>query len=201
MFNNYDDEPQQTIWPDDMKWPASGLRPYQPITQAATPEYASWGAYIAATSSKPTNPKDIVGSDKLPLHLWPQTATAFGCMALLEGCLKYGRANWRHIGVRASIYYDALNRHMSRWFEGEDIDADSGLPHLAKALACLAILVDAQQAGKLNDDRQTPGGMVKTIEELTPHVARLKQQHAAVSATVKHYTIADSVAAHGAVDR
>ena len=68
--------------------------------------------------SKPTNPKDLIGSDKLPLHLWPQTATALGAVALLEGALKYGRANWRHAGVRASIYYDAAMRHWGAWFEG-----------------------------------------------------------------------------------
>ena len=27
-------------------------------------------------SEKDTNPKDLIGSDKLPLHLWPSTATA-----------------------------------------------------------------------------------------------------------------------------
>ena len=34
---------------------------------------------------KPTNPKDAIGSDKLPLHLWPSTATALGCLGLLDG--------------------------------------------------------------------------------------------------------------------
>lgn len=29
---------------------------------------------------KPTNPKDLIGSGKLPLHLWPTTATAMGCI-------------------------------------------------------------------------------------------------------------------------
>lgn len=125
--------------------------------------------------TKPTNPKDIIGSNKLPLHLWPQTATAYGCLALLDGALKYGRGNYRAIGVRASIYYDACLRHLTAWFEGQDQDPDSGLPHLAHALACLAILVDAQVCGKLNDDRQYPGGWANTVEILTPHVARLKE--------------------------
>jgi hypothetical protein len=58
-------------------------------------------------SCKDTNPKDAVGSDKLPLHLWPESATMYGCLGLLEGMSKYGRSNWRAAGVRASIYYDA----------------------------------------------------------------------------------------------
>jgi hypothetical protein len=136
------------------------------------------------------NPKDAIGAGKLPLHLWPATASALGSLGLLDGMLKYGRSNWRVAGVRASIYVDAAQRHLAKWFEGQDNDVDSGLPHFAHALACLAILVDAQAAGKLNDDRMVVGGYLEMLEDLTPHVARLKALHA--SKSPKHYTIADS---------
>lgn len=139
------------------------------------------------TDTKPTNPKDLIGSGKLPLHLWPVTATALGSLGLLDGMLKYGRSNFRAVGVRASIYYDAASRHLNAWFEGEAVDPDSGLPHLAHALACLAIIVDAEAAGKLNDDRMHPGGYRAMINSLTPHVARLKEVHEGKSPT--HYTI------------
>ncbi|SEC25556.1 hypothetical protein SAMN05216178_3996 [Pseudomonas saponiphila] len=140
------------------------------------------------TDTKPTNPKDLIGSGKLPLHLWPVTATALGSLGLLDGMLKYGRSNFRAVGVRASIYYDAASRHLNAWFEGEAVDPDSGLPHLAHALACLAIIVDAEAAGKLNDDRMHPGGYRQLINSLTPHVARLKAIHEDKEPT--HYTIA-----------
>lgn len=140
---------------------------------------------------KPTNPKDAFGGDKLPLHLWPTTASAMGSIALLEGACKYGRSNWREAGVRASIYVDACKRHLDAWFEGEDAAPDSGVPHLANALACLAILVDAQAAGKLTDDRAHNGsGYRALVDKLTPHVARLKALHA--DKAPKHYTIADT---------
>jgi len=139
---------------------------------------------------KPSNPKDIVGSGKLPLHLWPATASAMGSLGLLDGMLKYGRSNWRVAGVRASIYVDAAQRHLAKWFEGQDNDVDSGLPHFAHALACLAILVDAQAAGKLNDDRMVAGGYLEMLDALTPHVARLKALHA--DKDPKHYSIADT---------
>lgn len=140
--------------------------------------------------AKPTNPKDLVGSNKVPMHLWPTTATTLGAMALLDGALKYGRSNYRAIGIRASIYYDAALRHLQLWFEGEELDPDSGLPHLAHALACLAVIVDAQAAGKLNDDRMVAGGLRELLDELTPQVAALKARHA--GKTPKHYTIRDS---------
>jgi hypothetical protein len=147
---------------------------------------------------KDTNPKDAIGSGKLPLHLWPATASALGSLGLLDGMLKYGRSNWRVAGVRASIYVDAAKRHLDKWFEGQDCDADSGLPHFAHALACLAILVDAEAAGKLNDDRMVAGGYLEMLEALTPHVARLKSMHSAKNP--RHYSIADSKAMseHGA---
>lgn len=142
------------------------------------------------TDTKPTNPKDAIGSGKLPIHLWPTTATAMGSLGLLDGMLKYGRSNWRASGVRASIYFDAANRHLNAWFEGEDYDPDSGLPHLAHALACLAIVVDAQAAGKLNDDRMHPGGYRSLLTDLTGHVSRLKDLHADKSP--QHYTISST---------
>lgn len=140
--------------------------------------------------TKPTNPKDAIGSDKLPLHLWPTTATILGSLGLLDGMLKYGRTNWRDAGVRASIYYDAARRHLDAWFEGEDEDPDSGLPHLAHALACLAILVDARAANRLTDDRMYRGAFYRAVVfGLTPHVKRLKEMHA--GRAPKHYTIED----------
>lgn len=124
---------------------------------------------------KDSNPKEAIGSNKIPLHLWPETASVLGALGLLDGTLKYGRSNFRAAGVKASVYYDAARRHLSRWFEGQDNDPDSGLPHLAHVLACIAIIVDAQAAGSLTDDRMYPGGFQHLIDDMTCHVSRLKE--------------------------
>jgi hypothetical protein len=143
--------------------------------------------------TKQTNPKDAIGSDKLPLHLWPVSATAMGCLGLLDGMLKYGRSNWRDTGVRVTIYLDALDRHSAAYREGEDLDPDSGMPHLAHMLACLAILVDATATGKITDDRCYNGsGYRALVTELTPHVGRIKELRAGHDP--KHYTIQDNPA-------
>lgn len=142
-------------------------------------------------TSKATNPKDAIGSGKIPLHLWPETATILGSLGLLDGMLKYGRLNWREAGVRASIYVDAAKRHLNAWFEGEDLDPDSGLPHFAHALACIAILVDAQAANNMVDDRQYNGaGYRRLVEAMTPEVQKAKDRHA--EKNPKHYTIQDN---------
>lgn len=136
---------------------------------------------------KDTNPKSAFGSAKMNLHLWPMSATVLGSLGLLEGALKYGRCNWREKGAAASIYYDALLRHMALWFEGEDQDPKTGVPHLGNALACLAILVDSIAAGTFVDDRQFPGNFSNYLELNTPTVNELKELFK--DRDPQHYTI------------
>lgn len=143
------------------------------------------------SSMKASNPKDIIGSDKLPLHLWPNTASALGCLAMLEGALKYGRTNFRAVGVRSSIYVDACKRHLDAWFEGEEVSPDTKVPHLSSAIACIAIIIDAKTNGVLDDDRAftDEGSYRKLVEEITPHVKRLKEMFR--DRTPKHFTKKD----------
>lgn len=144
-----------------------------------------------AVDHKPTNPKDAISSKKLPIHLWPTTATALGSIGLLEGMMKYGRSNWRESGVRASVYFDAALRHFYDWFEGNDTDPDSGAPQLAHVLACLAIIVDAEATGSLVDDRMYNNGQYrKLLTDITPLVEVIRNRHRGTSP--KHYTKLDS---------
>lgn len=105
-------------------------------------------------TGKPTNPKDAVGVRK-----WRQFSTIpFTVMwelgvAMLEGARNYGRHNYRDAGVRASVYVDASIGHITQFWEGEDIDADSQLSHVTKAIASLVILRDGMIQGKWVDDR------------------------------------------------
>lgn len=145
------------------------------------------------------NPKDLMGSAKLPLTLWPVTATAMGCIALLVGKSKYGRDNFRGAPVRASIYCDALQRHMAAWFEGEELDPDDNTPHLGHALACIAIIIDAQAAGTLIDDRKIEGGLRNLMDFLTPLVPAIQAKYAGKSP--RHYSIADNKPTLGTVRR
>lgn len=138
-----------------------------------------------------SNPKDVIGSTKLPVELWPATATILGSLALLDGLMKYGRTNWRATDVRASIYVAACKRHLDAWFEGEDIDPDSKVPHLAHALACLAILVDADASGTLIDDRQMQIKYRDFVNKYTPLVEQIKRNHAE-RVPPHHFTIKDS---------
>jgi hypothetical protein len=99
------------------------------------------------------NPKDFIGASKAPLSTVSRRVMHELGLAMLEGECKYWRHNYRAAPVRATVYLDALDRHLSAWIEGQDTDPDSGLSHLVKAMACLAIMRDAQLYGSLIDDR------------------------------------------------
>lgn len=108
------------------------------------------GAKSKATT---VNPKELLGVVKVSLSKFPGVAELHACHALMDGAEKYGPYNWRDKEVLASIYVDAARRHVGAWFDGEETASDSGVHHLGHAIACLAILLDAQETSQLVDDR------------------------------------------------
>ena len=102
---------------------------------------------------KDTNPKDAIGVRKAYMSVIPWRVIYELGLAMLEGALKYGRHNYRVSGVRASVYSDATHRHINTWYEGEDLDLDSGLSHITKAIASLVVLRDGMITGNWVDDR------------------------------------------------
>jgi hypothetical protein len=125
----------------------------------------------AVSKAITSNPKDLMGTKKVPLGQVPPVAIAHESCAFLDGSLKYGFRNWRGKKVKASIYIDAARRHLSAWEEGEEIAPDSGVHHLGHARACLGILLDALETGNLIDDR-VPGAYSKVAERLKVWVTK-----------------------------
>lgn len=104
--------------------------------------------------TKDTNPKDAVGLSKAALSVLPMPPLYEAALAMAEGAMKYGRHNYRAASVRYSVYFDAIQRHLALWYEGQDNAPDSGCHHLGHVMACCIILLDdilGNQAG--NDDR------------------------------------------------
>jgi hypothetical protein len=103
---------------------------------------------------KDTNPKDAVGTKKWrQFMVVPRQVLWEVGVGMLEGALKYGRHNYRAAGVRASVYVDAAIGHLDQFVEGEDVDRDSGVSHITKAICSLVVLRDAQMNGFWEDDR------------------------------------------------
>ena len=54
---------------------------------------------------------------------------------------KYEVDSWQHVPSARTRYYDAAMRHIDAWWNGEKIDKESKLPHLAHAICCLLFLM------------------------------------------------------------
>lgn len=147
----------------------------------------------SSSSDKATrlNPKDIIGSNKVPLHLVSPFLSMFTAVGKLNGALKYGRANFRKEGVQASIYVDATKRHLDDWFSGNDTDEDEPVHNLCAAAACIDILIDAYCTGELIDDRDFHGEAYRARrKEVNEMVKALREKHS--DKLPKHYTIQDN---------
>jgi hypothetical protein len=111
------------------------------------------------------NPKTAIGAKKVPLHLIPPAAKHHFAMAMENGANKYGPYNWRDKRVSVMTYLAAAMRHMDAYLDGEDKASDSGVHHLAHAMACFGIVLDAQSINMLIDDRPTKGASARLQEE------------------------------------
>ena len=113
----------------------------------------SFEAKTLADETKETNPKDIIGMKKAPMSTLSAAVLFEMGLGMLEGARKYGRHNYRAMGVSATVYYDAAMGHLMDWFEGEDIDLDSGMSHITKAMTTLLVLRDSMLMENWVDDR------------------------------------------------
>jgi len=137
--------------------------------------------------TKPSNPKDAFGIKKASLSCVSSPVLMELGIAMQEGGCKYGRHNYRVIGVRGSVYYDATLRHLMAWWEGEDIDPDSGLSHVTKAIASLVVLRDSMMQDKFTDDR--PPRSAPWLPDLNARSEALFNKY---PEPVKPYTEADN---------
>jgi len=92
--------------------------------------------------------------DKAPIHLVPSQCIIGVAKVMGFGQDKYDEYNYRKgEGLDYMRIYDAAQRHMLAWSLGEDIDPESGLPHLDHAAASIFMLKDLQSRGGKKDNR------------------------------------------------
>ena len=125
-----------------------------------------------ADDLKATNPKDAAATTRIDLSLVPDSAVVYCALAMTEGDLKYGGYNYREAGVQASVYVAALRRHVAKYTNGEWADPKTKVPHLANAIACLAVLIDGHEHGNINDDRPPvqSSDLYDRAEEIVKHL-------------------------------
>jgi len=93
--------------------------------------------------------------DKPAMALIPKDALIGLGNALGYGAKKYGQHNFRN-GIAYTRLVSACMRHLSAFVEGEDLDIESGNPHLDHALASLAMLKFMTVHRQEMDDRWKP---------------------------------------------
>lgn len=78
---------------------------------------------------------------------------------MAHGELKYGTDNWRS-GLEYRRLFAAALRHLFSFWDGEDLDPESGCHHLAHAACCCLFILTYIKKGVGIDDRPC-----KTIRE------------------------------------
>ena len=79
-------------------------------------------------------------TSKLRYDLIPTSTTKALAQVLTYGAKKYKPNNWQNVDD-IDRYIAALYRHLEAWRDGEKVDKESGLPHLAHALTNVAFLL------------------------------------------------------------
>lgn len=90
--------------------------------------------------------------DKVRFDLMPVDALQVVAMVLTFGAAKYDDRNWE-IGMDHMRLKAAASRHWAAWEMGEDIDPETGLPHLAQAACCNLMLLSLVLRGLGTDNR------------------------------------------------
>lgn len=104
------------------------------ITKTDAPEYENnWTDHRTLPGT--TGRKDDAG--KLQWHLLPLKEVEEVVRVLMYGAGRYGADNWQHVEDGPTRYYNAAMRHLAADQQGTKYDAESGLHHLAHAIASL----------------------------------------------------------------
>lgn len=91
-------------------------------------------------------------SDKPDLSLIPLCTLEDEARVWMHGKKKYNAWNWAK-GMPWSVPLACALRHLSAFQRGEDIDPESGLPHIAHAMCNLRMLTLYAQTYPEGDDR------------------------------------------------
>ena len=104
-----------------------------------TEEMKKWSGNITSQSLELGRKFD---GGKLEYGLLPPLALEETVKVLTFGAQKYERDNWQKVPDSKRRYFDALQRHVWAWKQGEQFDPESGIHHLAHAMCCLMFLYE-----------------------------------------------------------
>lgn len=93
--------------------------------------FASWGKGKAGQKHDSQKPR---------YSLLPEGTISQVVDVLELGAVKYSPNNWQKVENPRERYYNAIMRHLTAWWEGEEKDPESGKSHLAH-VACSVLFL------------------------------------------------------------
>jgi hypothetical protein len=107
-------------------------------------------------------PIPVVGmkydQDKPKFSLLKTEALLEVVKVLTFGAKKYSPDNWKVVPDSQQRYFDAANRHIWQWKQGEQYDGESGYHHLAHAMSSLMFIMQMDIENELDKKSSTPHG-------------------------------------------
>jgi hypothetical protein len=89
---------------------------------------------------------------KPPLALLPPAMVIGVAQVMAYGAKKYDLHNWRK-GSTVNTFLGSALRHIVAYLDGENLDPESGVAHLAHAATNIGFVLQWIADGKLVDDR------------------------------------------------
>lgn len=107
---------------------------------------------VSSTSATEGRKND---GEKPRMELLSRAALEGTAHVLTFGARKYDSHNWRK-GMAWGRLIGAAMRHLQAFADGEDLDPESGLPHVDHLACCVMFLSEYQKRGLGTDDRFKP---------------------------------------------
>jgi hypothetical protein len=110
--------------------------PYNPGYEGVSPK-----DLVKKSQNATTGGRKFDGG-KLQYGLLPPLALKATVEILTFGAEKYEPDNWKNVPDSKRRYFDAMQRHLWSWKEGEQNDPETSKNHLAHAMCCLMFLYE-----------------------------------------------------------
>ena len=95
--------------------------------------------------------------EKPKMHLLPPKAIIEVAKVLTFGANKYDEENWKKLEDLQSRYTSGALRHIFAHMDGEDLDSESNVSHVAHAICCLLfkLEIELEEKGKKERARES----------------------------------------------
>jgi len=104
--------------------------------------YTSFDPDVVKKSQTATTGGRKFDGGKLEYGLLPPHSLREVVEVLTFGAQKYEPGNWIKVPESKRRYFDAAQRHIWAWKEGEQNDPETGKNHLSHAICCLMFLYE-----------------------------------------------------------